>query len=254
MLRRRFLVSLMAFFFCWTISAQIVNIEDRRTNLDTLGWIGRIDLGGRYTRNISEILTLNASLRLDQFGPKHHWLILANYRTAESNGNRFIDSGYAHLRYDRELSDKWSWEAFTQWQFDQNLKLDARWLLGTGPRFSLSEGSKGSINMGLLYMLEYDDIKDRQLFFTDHRLSAYLSLKWKISPTTTISSTSYYQPRLLNFDLPRINSVTTIAFDISKAFQFTTSFYLTRDARINDLFPEIPSLTYTWSNSLRFNF
>lgn len=241
-------------FFNLTLQAQIVNIEDRRKTLDTIGWFGQLDLGGRYTRNSSEFLTLNGGLRLDRFNARSHLFFIADYQMARSGGDNFLNAGFGHLRYARLVNKQLSWEAFTQLQYDEKLKLNLRFLAGVGPRFQLVSGEQGNISIGALYMYEYDELRQVSQLFHDHRMSTYLSVGYQIGGTTTINNTTYYQPRLWNFDRTRISSVTSIVIKISEKISFTTRFNLTQDARINEVFPEVPKATFSWLNGLRLGF
>jgi len=251
MVYRRSLAIFGSFFLCCCLRGQIVNIEDRRFTRDTTGWFGQLDLGGQWTRNVNAVLTVNGIFRLDRVSKQQNWLLLADYRMVRAEGSNFLNAGFGHLRQGIRINDRWQWENFTQVQYDEKLRLNLRWLIGTGLRWQLVDGKIGRAFLGTLYMFEYDELRNFDLKFRDHRLSSYLSMFLQLSPTTGLSNTTYYQPRLPDFNQTRISSATTLTVGISKKLSFTSRFNLTHDARINRVFPELPKTTYVWTNGLR---
>lgn len=234
-----------------SLFSQIVNIEDRRFNRDTSSWFGQLDLGGSYTRNSNKVLTLNGGLRLDRHLQKSDILLLFDYRMVQAGGSNFLNAGFGHLRYGYQLSSKVSWESFTQVQYDEKLRLSLRWLIGTGPRIRVLNSKNSKVFLGILYMYEYDELSNANITFRDHRLSSYLSISAAISGDITLSNTTYYQPRLLAFDRPRISSASTLSFQFSNRLSFTTKFNLTHDVRVNEVFSEVPRTAFNWLNGLR---
>ena len=250
------LLSLLLFpMACTCVLAQIVNIEDQRVSLDTLGWHGRIDLGANLTKNTNSVTTLSGSVRLDRLGQKANVLLLADYKLIQVSGANAVNAGFLHARYGYELKDPWRWESFTQLQYNEQLRLTARWLIGTGIRRRLYR-TKGNNRayFGLLYMYEYDEISESDIFYRDHRLSGYLTFRYPFGETLTLANTTYYQPRLPDFTVPRISSVTNISVSVTTRLQLTSNFSLTFDERINRDVAEVPATTYQWTNGLRYVF
>ncbi|MEM8584475.1 MAG: DUF481 domain-containing protein [Bacteroidota bacterium] len=246
------LISLFVPSFCL---AQIVNIEDRRTSLDSTGWQGRIDLAAQLVENSNRVMTISSGLRLDALGERSHSLILLDYRLVEAGADKLLNNGFAHFRYGYDLTNKLRWEAFTQAQYNLQLRLSFRWLIGTGPRIALlPQNSNRKLFLGLLYMFEYDEFESSALTYRDHRMSAYLSARIPFNNQIIFTSTTYYQPRLPDFTVPRISTINRMEFQFSETLSFTTSLNLTFDGRLNDDFPEVPDLVYNWLNGLRLNF
>lgn len=256
--RINFLKAVALLFCCFInlyLTAQIVNIEDRRVNFDSAGWYGQFDLGGNYTKNTSEVFTLRGNLRLDRvFASGQELLFMANYRIVQANGNNFLNAGFGHLRYGHPIKGKLSWEYFTQLQYDEKIQLSLRWLLGTGPRFQLAKGAAGTAYLGVLYMYEYDELRNEATTFRDHRLSTYLSARWNITEGIQLNSTTYYQPRLLTFSQSRLSTSSLLNIELSKKISFNTRINATYDARITAVFPEVPKLTFAWMNGFRWRF
>ncbi|MEL6274885.1 MAG: DUF481 domain-containing protein [Bacteroidota bacterium] len=245
----RFILLLLPFS---AICGQIIDIEDGRMVRDTNGWFGQLDLSGSFTRNTSDILSLGGNFRLDRPVNQNNWLLMAGYRLTQASGNNFLNAGFSHLRYSRTLTSFLQLEAFTQAQYNEIIRLDLRWLIGVGPKLKLINQEKARLFLGILYMYEHDDLRNADFSFNDHRLSNYLSLAWEIADNLRLTNTTYYQPRLVNFDAARLNTTTNVSIGIGSKFKFTSRFNFTLDERINEAFSEVPGSTFSWNNGLRF--
>ncbi len=247
---------ILATSILWSLSAraQIINIEDQRHQWDTIGWFGQFNASFATTEYLSSLLSLRGGARVDYSGSKQAWVLLGSYQLVQSNSNTILHDGFLHLRYSRELSDKWEWEGFVQTQFSEQLRLELRQLAGTGPRLRVSEKERFSAFVGLLYMFEYDEFQASNTIFRDHRLSSYLSFQWQPSATFTWANTTYYQPLLTNLSSSRVSSVNNFVFRISENFSFQTSFLVTYDRHLAREAENVPNTTYTWSNGLRLSF
>jgi len=254
MLLRPSLTLLLLFVVCTCGRAQIVNIEDKRKALDSLGWFGQIDLNGSLTKNNNTVVTAGGSLRLDRLGKKGNVLFLSDYQLVQVSGKNALNSGFSHLRYGYEPKDGWRWEAFAQVQYNEQLRLTLRFLAGAGIRRRLYKRNGSRAYLGILYMREYDELANSDIFYRDHRLSNYLTLNIKLSENLSVANTTYYQPRLPEFNLARVSTITNIVFALTNRLRFTTKFSLTHDARVARDLPDIPATTYKWLNGVRWGF
>ncbi|SEQ93919.1 DUF481 domain-containing protein [Neolewinella agarilytica] len=245
---------LCSFLFPIIVNAQIVNIEDKRKKLDTLGWYGQLDLGGNINKNTSLVTTLKGSLRLDRLGQRGNVLFLADYQLVQVSGDNAVNAGFGHFRYGYELKDPWRWESFAQVQYNEKLRLNLRFLTGTGIRRRLYKREGRRAYLGLLYMYEYDELAGVNITYRDHRLSSYLTLSASPLANLTLASTTYYQPRLPNFKDTRLSSVLSVQLTITNRIRFTTQYSLTHDARVSRDLPDVPNTTYSWVNGLRWIF
>lgn len=238
------------------LCAQIVNIEDRRATLDSTGVYWQGDFGGKLTQNTSSVLSLSAAVRMDALGEKRHWLLLGNYNLVQSGDNRVINEAYGHLRYGQPISEDWTWEAFGQLQFNNRLFITQRALAGTGPRYQLQDRDAFDIALGLLYMYEYNELEQSEtpVYRRDHRLSAYISMRWQLAEHASLASTSYYQPLLDNFGESRLSTVNSLNVSLGRNLSFSTALSLTYDDLLARIVGEIPSTSYQWQNFLRLNF
>ncbi|MCP9235389.1 DUF481 domain-containing protein [Lewinella sp. JB7] len=239
---------------CSRVSAQIVNIEDKRKGFDSVGWYGQIDLGGNLTRNKAKVISLNGSVRVDRKGRQHALLALADYRLVQVSGDNALNAGFAHLRYAYYLSDRWRWEAFTQVQYNEQLRLGLRTLVGTGPRLKLFAFGDNRVYVGVLYMYEYDEVAEGTITYRDHRLSSYLSFSLFPLPNVTLSNTTYYQPVIPDFRQPRLSSITAVTLKLTDRLAFNTRYSITHDALISQGLDDVPATSYDWTNGLRYSF
>jgi len=171
-----------------------------------------------------------------------------------ANKERFIDNGFGHLRMNLFVHDNIEFEIFSQAQFNNQIRLSFRGLLGSGFRFQIYESEKAKIFSGLSYMFEYDEIKftpESISFFRDHRLNSYFSVRFQPNPTFSFSNTTYYQPILNDFTEVRLSSQTSLKFLISKKLSYTSTFSITNDTRVPD---DVPNTYYSWRNGIRLDF
>lgn len=238
------------------LNAQIVNIEDRRGSLiDTSGWFGYFGLRTNFVKNTRSVVNIGGDLRIEYLKGKSKVLFLTNYNLVRANKERFIDNGFQHFRLNYQIRKKIEYEFFTQAQFNNQVRITFRGLLGNGLRYQLLNNPKGQIFIGLAYMFEYDEIKiisDVITEFRDHRMSSYISLSLQpFSDNFSIANTTYFQPVLNDFSDQRFSSQTSLNFVISKRLTFTSIFSITTDTRIPE---NVPATYFSLKNGIRWNF
>ena len=247
------MLGLLLPFFCSRAPAQIVNIEDKRVSYDSSGWYGTLDLGGQLTRNQNTVVTLNGALRLDRVGRRSEQLLLADYRLVQVSGQNALNTGFGHYRYGYDLGPDWRWETFGQLQYNEQIRLRLRALLGSGLRRRLLEREFSRAYLGTLLMYEYDEVAAGQFIYQDLRLSAYLTGTVRLLPGLQLSNTTYYQP-VLFLGEARLSSVTGVELSVSRRLSATSTYSITRDARLARELTDVPVTTYFWKNGLRWRF
>jgi len=237
------------------LNGQIVNIEDKRKSFDSIGWYGRLDIGANLTQNNEAILALSSSVRVDRQGKQSRNLFMANYNFIRAGENRFINDGFGHLRHGHQLNKRWVWEAFGQLQYNRKLSIQLRGLLGTGPRFRLTnEEDRWDLVIGMVYMYEYNELNEGDIIRRDHRLSTYLSWQLQFNAQVRFASTSYYQPLLTEFRESRLSSANSLILNVNKRISFTSNFNVTYDNLLARLTEGVPKTSYQWRNGLRVVF
>jgi len=243
-------------FFIEKSQAQIVNIEDSRSTLvDTSGWFGYLGLGVNLIKNNKSITTISGNLRAEYVNGKYLLLFLSDYNLIRADKESFIDNGFQHVRLNYEINKRLTYEFFSQIQFNNQIRIKLRGLIGTGLRTRIFRKENQKIYWGISYMREYDEIEiveDAITIFQDHRLSTYLSMTiYPFEENFSISNTTYYQPVLNDFSDVRLSSQTSLRFAISKRLIFSTIFSITNDTRVPE---NIPATYYSLRNGIRWEF
>lgn len=258
MLSPTFRIGLNTFAFLLVsvlLQGQIVNIEDKRSlRSDTTELLGNVDLGFSLVENGSEIITWHAAGQLEYARPKSLVLLLGQFRKTTVNEDNFIHQWSGHLRYNRELGERFVYEAFLQGQFDERLRIGFRALAGTGVRLELLKESEQKLFIGASYMFEYDEIFDSTLTFQDHRLSSYFSFNVKPSKQLTFSGTTYFQPVIGWLAEYRLSSNNSLLIAVNEHFALNMTFSITYDTRLSRVLPDVPSTTYSFINGIRWQF
>jgi hypothetical protein len=210
--------------------AQIVNVEASRLQEDTLGWQGSGTLNFSYTQSVNKLFVIQAGTGAQYRKGKHIWLSINNLNLVFSSDEDFSFSGFQHFRYNYLVNKWYTAEAFTQGQFDRIQKIDFRYLLGGGNRFTLYKKPKGRIYLGLAAMYEYERESNTGIRHNDVRLSNYLSATYQPSGNFTATTIVYYQPRINYLRDYRVTTSTNLFFKFNQYLSFTTSFGLNYDS------------------------
>ncbi len=249
-----------------TLSAQIVNIEQRRIKTDTTGLFGGLHFsfaGSKTTKSIiafsgGTYLELKPARKKDRCYNRDLWLFLTDFNLVSGNNEKFSNSGFGHLRFTRKLGKDYSklgnyvrWETFAQIQYNDLTKIGTRALGGTGPRFKLTDSEVSKFYFGIAYMYEYQELIDPDELLREHRMSSYFSFTLLPEESVTFISTTYFQPVLKDFGNYRLSNETTLALDITEKFTFSFSF----NYNYNSSPPsEVPGSTYYFRNRLAYAF
>ena len=247
----RSIVFLLLLLSSSAVMAQVVNIESRRMRSDTTGWIGTAEASFQFSKSVDEIFDLGALIHLQFKGKNDLWLFLNEMRIIKGAGTQFVNSGFAHVRYNRKVTKELlRWEFFTQYQYNKALEVGQRVLAGTGPRFKLYDSDNFRAYIASLYMYEYQESVDKLIIERNHRTSSYLSFTFDFE-RVEFSNTIYFQPNMRDLKDYRVLSQSDVMFKIFENLKFKTGFNYRYDTRP---FPGVPKITYYLTNGLRFEF
>lgn len=242
------------FFFSCLAQSQVINIETLRKASDSAKWTGSVSLDVSLIKNKNDIFRIANKAHVQYNDNTNLWLFVNDLNFQKIESSSLVNRGTQHLRYNRRLSPRIKWEAFAQAQYDAISNIDFRGLLGTGPRFKLSESVNCKFYLGTLIMYEYEKaanvINDREQ--NDIRGSAYLSFSMYPTETISIISTSYYQPKIDTFSDYRLSSNTSLLFKIFKDLAFKTNFNYFYDAV--PVSADIPKTQFELTNGLLYTF
>lgn len=231
--------------------SQIVRIDSDQEMPDSVNWAGSVDLNINSVKNNNQFFRLAIGSDIKhRFKKKNKLLSTNSLNYVFAGANNFENRGHQHLRYQRKLDSLCSFELFTQIQFDHLLKINLRYLNGTGMRLNLVNKPKNKISFGLHYMYEYEEERETGITNRDHRLSSFLMLSRKIEDSK-IYLISYYQPRITGFYDYRLSASLNYAVKIKKHFIFNI-----RGELVYDRAPVvgITPLVYSFTNGFSYKF
>lgn len=245
------------FFVCivllpFFLSAQIVNIESRRLQSDTLGWLGSFGTNFLFQKNAVQVLNINLNAHAEYKTKKNLYLFLANYNLLKGSGKTLSDNLFYHLRYNYKINKWLRWEVFIQLQQNNITGIDLRLLAGTGPRFKLKGTKKFALYTATTAMCEYEKEETMPpVYHRDIRSSSYITATYKPAENTEFIGTVFYQPLYHNFNDYRVLNELSIKFKIVKHLSFTAGWYYLYDSKPAAL---TPKLNYSISNGIEYGF
>lgn len=246
------LITIIFLAFSFNVSSQILNAESLRKVTDTSGFTGSASLDFSVKRDVNDYLGFSSSTHL-QYKMNRNLVIWKNdIELKNIEGNKFENAGITHLRYNYRFHPRIAWEVFTQAQYNKVSKINFRGLVGTGPRFKLTKSENYKFYLGTHIMYEQEELDDDVTpMQRDFRATSYLSFSMYPTPTITITSTTYYQPKLRKFADYRISSQTSLIMNLFENFAFKTSYTF-----IFDQYPAagIPNSQYNLTSGVVYSF
>lgn len=232
--------------------AQILNAESLRKVTDTSGWSGSANAHFALRGGVNDFISLGTDWHV-QYKMKRHLLLIKSQLVFQKvDDSKFGNSGIQHIRYNNRFHERWAWEVFAQGQYNKVSKIDFRGLVGAGPRYKLTTSEKYKFYLGALVMYEHEEVDDG---FTplqrDARFSSYLSFSIYPKDGISLTSTSYYQPKVDQISDHRFSNESTLSIDLYDNLGFTASYVF-----IYDAFPAIgiPNSQYWFRTGLSYSF
>ena len=194
---RVYLLILFNLFF-YTAQAQLVNIEAKRMQTDSIRFVLKSDLLINYSDNNGEyVLRIgsNISTQLKSKNLKEIYFLVLNYNLVRTKDEDFQNAWFAHLRYNHKLTQFFRLEAFLQDQNNTKLTIIRRKLVGVGIRMKIINKKNTTAYFGNTYMYEIEDLNNSEERFFNHRNSSYLSLNQSFEKSNLmLTGTIYFQP------------------------------------------------------------
>ncbi|WP_276166700.1 DUF481 domain-containing protein [Zobellia alginiliquefaciens] len=195
----RFIVSItIILLFIYNSNAQLVNIESKRMQKDSVRFALKSDLLFNYTdNNGAYILQIGSNLttQLKSKDLKKILFFIGNYNLIRSKDEDFQNSYFFHLRYNHKITDFFRLEGFIQNQNNTLLTISNRNLAGAGIRLKLISEENAKVYFGNAYMYEIEKLVDSEVRLYNHRNSSYLSATYAFPKTRLdFTGTVYYQP------------------------------------------------------------
>ena len=235
-----------------------INTEAMRSENNNDGLNNKFNLGLGYIKANSEVLDLATEYRLDYIkqNNSHSFLVinLKNGYEKENNSpkNIITNKGFVHIRTTKNVIPNYQMEVFTQYEFNEFLLLNDRYLFGSGLRIGYENNELTKTYMGIGFMYEketYDiDSENEKILL---RSTNYVKNNIALSSNIDLKNTGYFQIASVNFDDYRILYEGELDFKVNNYFAFTLSLDYRYD---NDPQGGLGSSYIQISNGASFNF
>lgn len=166
-------------------------------------------------------------------------------------GNQISNAAFVHLRYNLQLETLITPEIFTQYQFDKSLKLNSRFLIGSGIRVEGQISPKIFMAFGSGYMWE-QEFYEQGLSLTTPRWTNYLVTRWRPRSNWGFSNTIYYQPAFDDFGFFRVLDEGGLRVDLSDHIVLRVDFNYRYDS--DPLYVELKKYDVRLTNGLELHF
>lgn len=192
------------------LSAQLVNIEAKRMQTDSVRFALNGDFSFNHTNNDgNQVNQIDASLttQLKSKDLRKIYFFLGNYRLIDSGEENLQNAWFLHGRFNYKFKQlpALRFESFIQGQYNQLLVVEQRNLLGAGLRLKWmdKEGFSGYAGNSYMYEVEFSERAGTTDY--NHRNSTYLTLSYTTeSLKFSVTNTVYFQPLYRNLSDYRI--------------------------------------------------
>lgn len=243
------ILSLLATLLPLLLYGQVVNIENKRLDDDTSRWAGQAGLRFNVVENTQRSVNFGANGSVQFIHDIHRAFFVTDLSLNKVETNAFTNTGFQHLRYQRHWHGPFSWEGYTQMQYNKPLRIDLRWVTGGGVRAVLRRSTDLRLAVGSSLMFEHEVDRVNELRYNDVRLSNYISAGWKLEPHMQVTAIVYYQPVITYASDQRIALEAQMRFRATRRFAFDTRINLQKDTKMA---PGVPELNYRWENYFSF--
>lgn len=215
---------------------QVVNIESQRMQTDSVRTAGGGSLAILVNgANGRQVVTLrgNALVQRKSRDLRQIWLLSANYDLARAGGESIVNNFHVHLRHNYKVGRALRWEAFAQHQGSPPLGIQARRLLGTGPRIKLGLWPGAEAYLGTAAMYEHERAAGPAPEVSRGvRSSSYASVSIRFKRAGgSVVGTAYFQPMLGDPGDCRVMVDTRASFSIAQRWRAYASLGYLVDTR-----------------------
>lgn len=159
-----------------------------------------------------------------------HWLrFYPGYRVRRSGSETVAHERSAHLRHSYIISPVTRTFAFVQFQSDESLELDRRFLLGGGIRRQLLALDQGGLDLGVGVMWEEEELQSG-IHQEGLRGTNLLSVHGTTG-AVALTLTGFFQPLLSDWGDHRVSAAGTAAVPLGERWDLAVSLRWRRDSR-----------------------
>ncbi len=258
-------------------AAPQVNTEKMRVGANEPGWGGTFDVNASLQQGNTEREILGGGVRLqyawprleadtageaepdgdETQGPANVIFLVSNYSFSRANDNRYVNNAQGHLRFIRQHSPRISFEVFGQYQFNEFIRLEDRFLAGGGGRFALVQAERTEVFAGIGYMLEQETLDlpaalPAGTSSEHHRSTNYLTVRFNSEDERLrLVQTLYAQPRFDRLQDFRLLSETSFEIQLFRQLALAINLNVAHDSEPP---AGIKETDVVLSNSLRYSF
>lgn len=185
------------------------------------------DISGKGGNSKTEDLELG--LFHSKRNGKHFGFVMATREYATSFDVESANNSFAHLRYNYYYQEDESIEIFSQLNEDEFRSLESRKLFGLAYRKELSKAQ--AVGLGLFSEHEDYMVNEQRLKFDQTRINAYWVYSEKLTKTSYIANTLYYQPNISEFSDFRAYNKLSINTEVTANIYLTFSLLVEHDSK-----------------------
>jgi hypothetical protein len=206
-----------------------VNTEALRKDLDKEGLQGQVSFDLSLNSGNSEYLKIKLSPRIDYLFNPFSAFLVGSYQRGVQADKVFINKGFLHARFMRNLLNRHKVEFFIQKEFNDFIKLNDRDLIGGGLRFQIANFADDQrtvrffLGSGLMWEREVLSLSGNNLEETQLRSTNYISVNWKQNERFHLVAIAYFQQSLERGTDYRVLSDTSLMFRLSGSVIFRVS-------------------------------
>ena len=218
-----------------SLNAQ-VNIEVLRTDTLSMGRSGSVGGDMTFQTGNVDFIAVNFRGRVYNVTPTQTRLIVGNGGLGFLSRSRFASNGLLHYRRSyTDVSFYFDPEWFGQINYDRSQQLTFRAVGGAGARTAFAQGGWGQFGAGSSAIVEYERLMLPDSAIHPNRTlkvrwSSFLTLRVVPSDNLVITSTTYLQPAINDFDDYRAVENLRLSTSITETLALTISFDLRYDS------------------------
>lgn len=249
------IVLVLFIFFNHDIFAQ-VNIEKFRAAEDNAGFSGYIELDLSSRTGNVDITEINVENRNNYLWNNMNTLFVIRSNFGWEEGKRFSNEALTHLRHIFRIKTSFQPEFFAQIDYNKEILLSFRGLVGGGVRLVIYKGKKARFFWGTALMFKREKLNrngniEKEKTVNIIRWGNYISAYININERAQLTWTTYLQPYINNFKDIRILSDNELIVVLSKYLSLAIGFRTRYDSQPPE---EIKSLDTALKTGLVLNF
>lgn len=223
------------------LSAQLVNIEARRMQTDSVRFTLNGDFSFNHTNNDgNQVNQIDAAIttQLKSKDLRKIYFLLGNYRLIDTGAENLQNAWFLHGRFNYKFEQLpiLRFESFIQGQYNQLLVVEQRNLIGAGLRVKWMDEERFTGYAGNSYMYEVEISGRAGTTRYNHRNSTYLTLSYAAeSKKFSVTNTVYFQPLYSNLSDYRILEQFRLDIPLSAWFSVFTvyNYYFDSNTPLN---------------------